>query len=93
MKSCRQALPVLLISLLCASGSAFAQGNGGGGTGGAAGAGGGSQDTQNAADATMGASHAKASHKKIMHHKKATKPATDTTNMPGADASSDTKGK
>jgi hypothetical protein len=86
----------IVAALLALSGSAFAQGGGTGNGGGAAG-GGGNGAGMSSSDQTgagMAASGTHASSK--MHHKKSTshtKPATDTTNMPGADASSDTKGQ
>jgi hypothetical protein len=83
----------IVAALLALSGSAFAQGGGNGNGGGAAG-GGGNGAGMSSSDQTMAASgtHAssKSQHKKSTSHKK---PATDTTNMPGADASSDTKGQ
>lgn len=71
---------VLISALLLGSGAALAAGGGGG------------QASDAAVTAASGAmsSTSKAHMKK--HASKATKPANDTTNMPGADASSDTKG-
>ena len=87
---------VLLIStLLAASSLAMAQGAGGGG-GGPAGndpnAGTTAGATREGGDmqASGATAHSKSTKK---HHMKKTKPATDSTNMPGADASSDTKGQ
>jgi hypothetical protein len=84
----------IVAALLALSGSAFAQG---GGNGGGAAGGGGNGAGMSSSDQTgagMAASGTHASSKP--HHKKSTshmKPANDTTNMPGADASSDTKGQ
>lgn len=90
---------VLLIStLLAASSLAMAQGAGGGGGGPA----GNDPNAGTTAGATreggdMQASGAMAHSKSMKKHhtksSKASKPATDSTNMPGADASSDTKGQ
>ncbi|MFL9902004.1 hypothetical protein PQR71_28320 [Paraburkholderia fungorum] len=90
----------LLVSALVAmSGVAFAQAGGGNGNGGNGGTGG-SGNAHGAATAgpTAGgepASGAMSSGTSKMHHtskSKAKKPMSDSTNMPGADASSDTKG-
>ncbi|MCC8402303.1 hypothetical protein LJ655_10430 [Paraburkholderia sp. MMS20-SJTN17] len=76
---------------------AFAQTSGGGsGKGNSNGPGGaenGAMSSPNQPGAGMAAPtpHTSKSHKTSMHSHK--KPATDTTNMPGADASSDTKGQ
>ncbi|EIF34147.1 hypothetical protein BCh11DRAFT_01945 [Burkholderia sp. Ch1-1] len=90
---------VLLIStLLAASSLAMAQGSGGGG-GGPAGSdpNGGTTAGTTREGGDMQASgamaHSKSTRTHHMKKSKATKPATDTTNMPGADASSDTKGQ
>ncbi|ACC74373.1 hypothetical protein PPMP20_21835 [Paraburkholderia phymatum] len=84
---------VIVAALFALSGGAFAQGAGSGGGsagGGGNGAGMSSSDETGAGMAASGThSKAKKHHKKSSH----TKPATDTTNMPGADASSDTKGQ
>ena len=90
---------LLISTLLAASSLAVAQGAGGGAGGGPAGNslstdGGANASTREGGD--MQASGAM-SHSKMKKHSskssKTTKPATDTTNMPGANASSDTKGK
>jgi hypothetical protein len=89
----------LLVSALVAmSGAAFAQAGGGNGNGGT-----GSGNAHGAATAgpTVGgepASGAMSSGTSKMHHMSKTKskmkkPMNDTTNTPGADASSDTKGQ
>jgi hypothetical protein len=83
---------VLLVStLLAASSLAMAQGSGGGGgpAGNDPNAGTNAGATREGGD--MQASGATAHAKKHMKHTK--KPATDTTNMPAADASSATKGQ
>ncbi|MFM0502690.1 hypothetical protein [Paraburkholderia caffeinilytica] len=91
----------LIVSALVAmSGVAFAQAGGGNGNGGA---GGGSGDAHGAATAgpTAGgepASGAMSAGGSKMHHTskskaKTKKPMSDSTNTPGADASSDTKGQ
>ncbi|MFM0736072.1 hypothetical protein PQQ51_02345 [Paraburkholderia xenovorans] len=87
---------LLISALLAASSVAMAQGSGGGGGGGPAGndpnAGTNAGATREGGD--MQASGAAAHSKTKKHHMKSTKkPATDSTNMPGADASSDTKGQ
>lgn len=88
---------LLVSTLLAASSLAMAQGAGGGGGGG-----GPAGNDPNAGNTTAnstreGGTPASAAmahpRKHHMKHSKATKPATDTTNMPGADASSDTKGQ
>lgn len=89
---------LLVSTLLAASSLAMAQGaGGGGGGGGPAGndpSGGNTTANSTREGGDMPASGAMAHPKKHhMKHSKATKPATDTTNMPGADASSDTKGQ
>lgn len=71
---------VLISALLLASSAAMAAGGGGDA----------SDSAVTAADS--GSSAPKAHAMKKHTHKSATKPANDTTNMPGADASSDTKG-
>jgi hypothetical protein len=91
---------LLVSSLVAISGAAFAQAGGGNGNGGNSGSGG-SGNAHGAATAgpTVGgepASGAMSSGSSKMHHpskSKAKKPMTDSTNMPGADASSDTKGQ
>lgn len=86
---------LLISTLLAASSLAMAQGSGGGG-GGPAGndPNGGTNAGATREGGDMGASGAMAHSKTHKHSKKSTKkPATDTTNMPGADASSDTKGQ
>ena len=91
-----------MAALLAAAGSAFAAGPGGGGENenGAAGAGTGADASgvyspptrgiEQGATAEGSTKGVRTSHKR-MHHAK--KPMNDTTNMPGADASSDTKGQ
>lgn len=89
---------VLVSSLLAASSLALAQGAGGGAGGGGGPAG--TDPNGNAAMSTreggdtgaMGSSAAHSTHH-MKKHSKTTKPVTDTTNMPGANASSDTKGQ
>ncbi|HYS63014.1 MAG TPA: hypothetical protein VEN30_04205 [Paraburkholderia sp.] len=94
-------LTALLVSALVAmSGAAFAQAGGGNGNGGGGGTGG-SGNAHGAATAgpTAGgepASGVTGSGSSKMHHTsrpKMKKPMNDKTNMPGAEASSDTKGK
>ena len=86
----------IVAALFAVLGGAFAQ-NGGGNSGGGAAGGGGNgagMSSSNQTGAGMAASGTHASSK--MHHKSSKshkKSATDTTNMPGADASSDTKGQ
>jgi hypothetical protein len=94
----------LVSALLALSGAAFAQGagggNGGGAGGGSTGGGGAGMSTGNdtgAAKAGQGANGGSTgmSHSTKMQHTSKTKkkPMNDTTNTPGADASSDTKGQ
>ncbi|MFL9962313.1 hypothetical protein PQR02_14675 [Paraburkholderia sediminicola] len=86
---------LLVSTFLAASPLALAQGAGGGG-GGPAGndPSGGTTAGTSREGGSMAASGAMAHPKKPhMKQSKATKPATDTTNMPGANASSDTKGQ
>jgi hypothetical protein len=73
---------------------AIAQAGGGGGNGNG-GAGGGNAHSAATAGMTSGADPASGAMSKSgkMHSKMTHKSATDTTNMPGANASSDTKGK
>nr|WP_223962384.1 hypothetical protein [Paraburkholderia sabiae] len=77
------------LALTCAISAQGAGGNGNGGTG--------SGNAHGAATAgpTTGGEPASGamSGKHIKHHKSKRAPATDSTNMPGADASSDTKGQ
>jgi hypothetical protein len=82
----------IVAALLTLSGGAFAQGsgNGGGSAGGGGNGAGMSSSDQTGAGMAASGTHAKAHQHKKSSHKK---PATDTTNMPGADASSDTKGQ
>ncbi|CAD6525334.1 hypothetical protein ACFQ3P_14270 [Paraburkholderia sabiae] len=84
----------IVAALFALSGGAFAQGagNGGGSAGGGGNGAGMSSSDQTGAGMAASGTHATS---KAHHHKKTshTKPATDTTNMPGADASSDTKGQ
>jgi hypothetical protein len=86
---------VVVSALLAASSVAMAQGAGGGGGGGPAGndpSNGANNATREGGDmGPTGATHATSTKKH--HMKKTKKVATDTTNMPGADASSDTKGQ
>ncbi|MEM5339891.1 hypothetical protein [Paraburkholderia azotifigens] len=80
----------IVAALFALSGGAFAQGGNGGGSAGGGGNGAGmSSSDQAGVGAASSGTHAAKKHKKSSH----TKPATDTTNMPGADASSDTKGQ
>ena len=88
---------ILISALLAASSVAMAQGSGGGGGGPAgndpnAGTNAGSTREGGDMQASGAMAHSKSTQK---HHMKSskTKPATDSTNMPGADASSDTKGQ
>jgi hypothetical protein len=86
---------LLVSTLLAASSLAMAQGAGGGG-GGPAGddpsAGTNAGTTREGGDMQASGTMAhKPAKKHAMKHTK--KPVTDTTNMPGADASSDTKGQ
>lgn len=83
---------LLVSTLLAASSLAMAQGGGGGPAGNDPNAGTNAGATREGGD--MQASGATAHKSTKKHHMKHTKkPATDTTNMPGADASSDTKGQ
>lgn len=99
MKPRHYFIPVLVSASLAASGLALAAGAGGGGSGTGPGAatGGASgaypSQTQGAQQnpSTTGTMHKSTQHKK--HTKQAAKPMNDTTNTPGADASSDTKGQ
>ncbi|WP_233835566.1 hypothetical protein [Paraburkholderia sp. ZP32-5] len=89
---------VLVSTLLAASSLAMAQGAGGGGGGGPAGndpSTGTGTSASTREGGNMGASGAMAHSSKhhMKKHSKTAKPATDTTNMPGANASSDTKGQ
>jgi hypothetical protein len=91
---------LLMSALVAMSGAAFAQAGGGNGNGGGGGTGGSgnahgaatSAPTTNGqpASGAMSSSGSKSHH---MSKSKMKKPKTDTTNMPGADASSDTKGQ
>jgi hypothetical protein len=90
---------VLISALLLGSGVALAAGGGGAGTGGAGGNGNGNGGGGAPGDSAMTAASgsgpttmSKSKTKKKHTHTTASKPANDTTNMPGADASSDTKG-
>ncbi|MEM5436294.1 hypothetical protein [Paraburkholderia diazotrophica] len=85
----------IVAAMLALSGGAFAQtggSNGGGSAGGGGnGAGMSSSDETGAGMASSGTHASKKMHHKMSKsHKKS---ATDTTNVPGADASSDTKGQ
>jgi hypothetical protein len=96
MKPRHYLIPALVSAMLAASGFALAEGAGGG-------AGGGSSSTGNAGatgtqppDSAQGATSTSTTHKSTHHTSKKThakKPMNDTTNTPGADASSDTKGQ
>lgn len=88
-----------MTALLALSGAAFAQagGNGNGGGGGSGGSGN-AHGAATAGPTSNGdpASGAMSSGTMKMHRtakSKVKKPVTDSTNMPGADASSDTKGQ
>ncbi|MBB3259372.1 type IV secretory pathway TrbL component [Paraburkholderia bannensis] len=89
MKSRHLIAPTLLVAMLAVSGAAFAQASGTDATTPAQGG------DQNAATAGMGASSTahKSTHKSHANKHAAKKPMNDTTNTPGADASSDTKGQ
>jgi hypothetical protein len=89
MKARQLAAPPILSALLAVSGAAFAQASGTDMTTPAQGG------DQNAAAAAMGASSTahKTTHKSHTKKHTAKKPMNDTTNTPGADASSDTKGQ
>jgi hypothetical protein len=81
---------LLVSTMLAASSLAMAQaGGGGGGPAGNDPSGG----TTPGSTREGGDTQAPTAKTHSMKHSKATKPATDTTNMPGANASSDTKGQ
>ena len=88
---------LMISTLLAASSLAMAQGSGGGG--GAAGndpnGGTNAGSTREGGDmqASGASAHTKSKKKHSMKSTKAKKPMTDSTNAPGADASSDTKGQ
>jgi hypothetical protein len=88
---------LLVSTFLAASSLAMAQGAGGGGGGGGPAGNdpsGGTTAGSSREGGDMPASGAMAHPKKhYAKQSKATTPATDTTNMPGANASSDTKGQ
>lgn len=89
---------VLVSTLLAASSLALAQGAGAGGGGGAGPAGNdpnanNATSTREGGDANATPATTPATHHPMKKHSKAKKPMTDTTNTPGADASSDTKGQ
>jgi hypothetical protein len=95
---------LLVSTLLAASSLAMAQGAGGagggagGGSGGPAGndpstSAGANASTREGGDTGSGTMSHSTTKKHSSKSSKTTKPATDTTNMPGANASSDTKGK
>jgi hypothetical protein len=87
---------VLVSSLLVASSLAMAQGAGGGGGGGPAGndpSGGTNAGTTREGGDMASGTMAHSSKHHMKHSKKTAKPITDTTNTPGANASSDTKGQ
>ncbi|WP_345816400.1 hypothetical protein AAGS40_19360 [Paraburkholderia sp. PREW-6R] len=85
---------VLISALVAASSVAMAQGSGGGGGGPAGNDPSNGTNTATREGGDMMASGATAHAKPRKHHmKKTKKPMTDSTNMPGADASSDTKGQ
>jgi hypothetical protein len=83
---------LLVSTLLAASSLAMAQGAGGGGGPAGNDPSGGTNAGATREGGDMQASGATA-HKSKKHMKHTKKPATDTTNTPGADASSDTKGQ
>jgi hypothetical protein len=89
MKARQLTAPAILSALLAVSGAAFAQASSTDMTTPAQGG------DQNAAAAAMGASSTahKSTHKSHTKKHTAKKPMNDTTNTPGADASSDTKGQ
>lgn len=97
MKPRHYFIPALVSVTLAASGLAFAAGAGGGSSGSSPGdATGGASGVYPSQDAgqnpsATGTMHKSTQHKK--HTKKASKQMNDTTNTPGADASSDTKGQ
>lgn len=104
MKTRTTLITASMTALLAAAGSAFAAGGGsasdntGGATGGGAAANGvypaptqGVEQGVPATGNTQGAYSTKHHRKPMRHHAK--KPVNDTTNIPGADASSDTKGQ
>lgn len=105
MKSRHLIAPAILSAMLAVSGVALAAGAGGGSSNGPGGAGSGTGADattpaqgadNNAATAATGTSNTthKSTHKSHTTKKHtATKPMSDTTNTPGADASSDTKGQ
>jgi hypothetical protein len=94
---------LLVSALLALSGAAFAQGAGGGGGnaggGGSTGGGGAGMATGNDTGADKAGQNAggsgNMSHSQMQHHstKGKKKQMNDSTNMPGANASSDTKGQ
>jgi len=88
MKPRHYLLPALASAALCASGAVLAQGAGGGSSSTGPGQGSGDQAMTAASDTAATTHHT--THKKKTHAKK---PMNDTTNTPGADASSDTKGQ
>lgn len=95
MKPRHYLIPALASVTLAASG--LAQGAGGGSSGTSPGAAtGGASEVYPSQGAGQNPSATGTTHKS-MHHtkqtKKASKPMNDTTNTPGADASSDTKGQ
>jgi hypothetical protein len=86
---------LLVSALLALSGAAFAQGAGGGSSGGG-GAGMATGNDTGADKAGQNATNSSSmSHSQMQHHstKSKKKQMNDTTNMPGANASSDTKGQ
>jgi hypothetical protein len=86
---------LLVSTMLAASSLAMAQaGGGGGGPAGNDPSGGtNAGSTREGGDMQAPGTSTHTTKKHQMKHSKATKPATDSTNMPGADASSDTKGQ
>ncbi|CAB3793457.1 hypothetical protein [Paraburkholderia fynbosensis] len=90
---------LLVSTMLAASSLAMAQAGGGGGGAGGGGPAGNDPSGGTTAGTTREGGDMQApgttthSKKHQMKHSKTTKPATDSTNMPGADASSDTKGQ
>jgi hypothetical protein len=84
----------LVMALLALSGAAFAQGTGGGSSGGGGNGMATGNDTGASKAGQNAASSSGMSHSQMHHSTKSKKtPMNDTTNMPGANASSDTKGQ
>ncbi|CAB3761457.1 hypothetical protein [Paraburkholderia solisilvae] len=95
----RLAQACVVSALLALSGAAFAQGAGGSSGGGSTGGGGAGMSTGNDTGATKAGQNANGSgnmsSSQMKHHstKGTKKQMNDSTNMPGANASSDTKGQ